>query len=253
MGRTVTPNRLAVVIAFGLIALSAVGAIYVTYATGGSAAKGGSHVTPETAHASRLSRSAHPDVVRPPRIAARDVKPCKKGSSATRCIRRAAYRRCAKGSFEGKGCASHRALRRQARSLLADCREGYVIWEEADMCGEAKDVVVNRYLDCRFAGAKEPECEASAVYGACTYRGGGSLQCADALGVYARCRALDGVPRYVCVEGDIEYERCRNAWSVTVDGDVCVGATQVYEECRPRFQVRECEGRRDEYAQSYWR
>ncbi len=58
------------------------------------------------------------------------------------------------------------------------------------------------------------------------------------------------MPRRICIEGSSEYEMCRNSGGVTVQGDVCVTATAVYENCRVRSTTAECKARRNDYAEA---
>jgi hypothetical protein len=181
---------------------------------------------------------------------------CSKASNEKRCEEWDAYHSCKRSDFKEIKCRRYGELNRDQESLIADCRKSDILVRGANTCAEAEDRVVDAYLDCRFEGKSSLQCEWPAVYEACIYRGGGSL-CMAARPVYSACRVGDvngeGVKRYICIEGNIEYQICRHAWGVTVNGDVCVAATAVYERCRVRSPIYECEGRRNDYAKANYR
>jgi hypothetical protein len=126
------------------------------------------------------------------------------------------------------------------------------IWPNT--CAEAAERVGETFSACRSAGKSLLRCENAAVHEACVHRGGGAI-CADAEPVYQSCRtrgAID-IARRLCVEGNIEYRKCRHVWGVTVSGDVCAPATAAYEDCRARSSARACRGVREEYARTHHR
>nr|WP_311131992.1 hypothetical protein [Nonomuraea gerenzanensis] len=169
-------------------------------------------------------------------------------------VSRARYRSCKASGFKEKDCAGAAALDRDVKAFLADCRKADAVGRGRKPCVTGAAAVAKTYLDCRLAGRTDRQCESPAVREACVYRGAG-LICRDAVPVYADCRSPDAggvvTKRSICVEGNIEYEYCRYAWGVTVSGDVCVPATAVYQTCRRRAPVDECEARRDEYARTH--
>ncbi|MFB9628137.1 hypothetical protein [Nonomuraea helvata] len=169
-------------------------------------------------------------------------------------VSRAGYRSCKSSGFKGKACKGAAGLDRDLKAFLADCRKADVAGRGRKPCVTGADDVAKTYLNCRFTGKTDRQCESPAVYEACVYRGAGLL-CKDAVPIYADCRGPDAngvvTKRRICVEGNIEYEYCRYAWGVTVSGDVCVPATAVYQACRRGSPVLECEARRDEYARTH--
>ncbi|WP_433362732.1 hypothetical protein [Streptosporangium sp. CA-115845] len=169
-------------------------------------------------------------------------------------VSRARYRSCKASGFKGKACESAVALERDLKAFLADCRKADAVGRDRSPCVTGADDVAKTYLNCRFTGKTDRQCESPAVHEACVYRGAGLL-CKDAVPVYADCRSPDAngvvTERSICVEGNIEYEYCRYAWGVTVSGDVCVPATAIYQTCRRGSPVPECEARRDEYARTH--
>lgn len=162
------------------------------------------------------------------------------------------YEACRRSGFENRGCDSYVGLDGERRSFIADCRQADVVVLGGNTCDEAAVSVAVEYVNCRLAGRRTLYCETLAVYRACTYRGGGDLICADVSPVYEACRAryLEGkrIPLNICIEGSSKYEMCRNGWGVTVNGDVCLAATAVYENCRVRSAISECEARLVDYA-----
>lgn len=161
---------------------------------------------------------------------------------------------CETPAAEHDVCASGKPRRFEREAFMADCVAADVVGLWPNTCAEAAEPVAETYSTCRSARKTLLQCENSAVYTACVYRGGGAI-CGDSEPVYQACRTRDGtdIPRSVCIEGTIEYRKCRHGWGVTVSGDVCVPATAAYENCRTHSSVTACQHVRDEYARIHYR
>ncbi|TYB56043.1 hypothetical protein FXF51_45345 [Nonomuraea sp. PA05] len=167
---------------------------------------------------------------------------------------RARHKSCKASGFKGEACEGAAAIDRDVKALLADCRKADTVARGRKPCVTGADAVTKTYLNCRFTGKTDRQCELPAIREACVYRGAG-LICTDAVPVYADCRSPDArgvvTKRSICVEGNIAYEYCRYAWGVTVSGDVCVPATALYQTCRRRSPVDECEAKTEQYARTH--
>ncbi|MER5999718.1 hypothetical protein ABT120_14175 [Nonomuraea angiospora] len=113
-----------------------------------------------------------------------------------------------------------------------------------------------KYERCAASGFAGRRCrDRSARYAACLYRGGGKV-CANAAPVYRACqtRSVNGakIARRFCIEGDIQYQRCRHAHSVGLGSDMCRPVTAAYIDCRPGAEVEACEKARDDYAKAHY-
>ncbi|MEV6040537.1 hypothetical protein AB0L65_56175 [Nonomuraea sp. NPDC052116] len=161
---------------------------------------------------------------------------------------------CEAPADEHEVCANAKPRRHEREAFIADCVAADVVGLWPNTCAEAAERVAETFSTCRSAGKTLLQCENVAVHEACVYRGGGAI-CGDSEPVYQACRTRGDtdIARSFCMEGNIEYRKCRHAWGVTVSGDVCVAATAAYEDCRTRSPIHECQGVRDKYARTHYR
>ncbi|WP_431915396.1 hypothetical protein [Nonomuraea jabiensis] len=183
------------------------------------------------------------------------VESCEDAPDTKRCEKEEAkYERCAESGFAGNRCRDSKALDRDQQAFVTDCRRADVAQPLPTPCAKITERVANAYRYCRFVGRSTLWCDRSARYAACIYRGGGKI-CGDAAPVYRACqtRSVNGakIPRRFCIEGDIQYQRCRHAYSVG-SRDMCRPATAVYIDCRPGAGVHVCEKVRDDYAKTHY-
>ncbi|MEV4359898.1 hypothetical protein [Nonomuraea sp. NPDC049625] len=184
------------------------------------------------------------------------VKSCEDAPDEKRCEKEeATYERCAASGFAGRRCRDSDALHRDQQAFLADCSRADVIRPLPHTCAEGAEPVGEAYRYCRFLGRSALRCDRSARYAACLYRGGGKI-CADAAPVYRACqtRSVAGakIARRFCIEGDIQYQRCRHAHSIGSGSDMCRPVTAAYIDCRPAAEVEACEKARDDYAKAHY-
>ncbi|MFI6181416.1 hypothetical protein ACIA8R_38235 [Nonomuraea sp. NPDC051191] len=183
------------------------------------------------------------------------LESCADTSDAKRCERgRALLDACEEAGFTGRRCRGSEAVQRDRKAFLTDCRRADVVVRDTRTCARDGESAARAYLYCRFAGGTDRRCERPAVYTVCVRRGGGML-CGDAAPGYDACRArtVEGteIARHICVEGIEEYAFCRYGWTLTSEGgDICRHATAVYEDCRTRAPVAECEQARHEDAKA---
>ncbi|MEV4008900.1 hypothetical protein AB0J35_00260 [Nonomuraea angiospora] len=184
------------------------------------------------------------------------LESCEDAPDEKRCAKEEAkYERCATSGFAGSRCRDSKALHRDQQAFVADCRRADVAQPLPNTCAKAAETVADAYRYCRFVGRSVLWCDRSAMYAACIYRGGGRI-CAGAAPVYRACqtRSVNGakIARRFCIEGDIQYQNCRHAYSVG-SADLCRPATAVYIDCRPGAGVHVCEKARDDYAKAHYR
>ncbi|MFF4621183.1 hypothetical protein [Nonomuraea jabiensis] len=215
---------------------------------------GTDEVTPEPEPQTAVApvATSAPETKAPETMAPELVESCEDAPDEKRCEKEEAkYERCATSGFAGSRCLDSKALDRDQQAFVTDCRRADVTQPLPTPCAKLAKPVANAYRYCRFLGRSTLRCDRSARYAACIYRGGGRI-CTDAAPVYRACqtRSVNGakIPRRFCLEGDVQYERCRHAYTVGSRSDMCRPATAVYIDCRPGAGVHVCEKAQDDYA-----
>ncbi|WP_204284196.1 hypothetical protein [Microbispora amethystogenes] len=161
------------------------------------------------------------------------------------------YEACRGTGFKNGDCGSYKPIDDDRKSFISDCRRADSVVLGENTCAKAAGDASDSYVNCLLADRPKTYCEAATVYRVCILRGSGDL-CGDASPVYEACRTRrpdnNEIPRHICIEGNAEYEICRNGWGVTAKADICIAATAAYEDCRVRSTISRCEARRTDYA-----
>lgn len=230
---------------YGVLAVVAVAAasVYLSHGTG--------EVSPEPEPRTAVApvTTSAPETTAPETMDSELVESCEDAPDEKSCAKEeATYERCAASGFAGGRCRGSKALDRDQRAFVADCDRAEVT---PSPCPKITEFVANAYRYCRFLGRSTLRCDRAARYAACIQRGGG-LICTLAAPVYRACqtRSVNGtkIPRRFCLEGDVQYQRCRHAYSLGSGRDMCRPATAVYIDCRPGAGVQVCEQAQDDYA-----
>lgn len=186
-----------------------------------------------------------------PRADGDSFESCADNARDNLCKKMDDYEACRGTRFRNGDCGSYKSIDDDRRSFISDCRRADSVVLDGNTCAKAAGDVSDSFVNCLLSDRPKPYCEAATVYRVCILRGSGDL-CGDASPVYEACRTRrsdnNEIPRHICIEGNAEYEICRNSWGVTAKADICTAATAAYEDCRVRSAISRCEARRTAYA-----